>query len=149
MCALKTRLTYVMTMLKIFHNINTNTFLCDRFLLQITDLGRTRTLSTYLSRATYINPTILKVDIPTSYRKKRSPSINIYASGFYISLSYNGKNISDSMTLVIYNDLCYSCSALTMECNMTVRKHFCCTRFENGIKTLISILISYSFLSLQ
>lgn len=86
---------------------------------EITDLGRTRTLSTYLSRATYINPTILKVDIPTSYRKKRSPSINVYASGFYISVSYNGKNYSDSVTLVIYNDLCYSCSALTTECNMT------------------------------
>lgn len=134
MCALHTRLTYV-----IFFNMNTKTFLCNRFLLQITDLGRTRTLTTYISRATYINPTILKVDFPTSYRKKRPPSENVYASGFYISLSYDEINFSDFLTIVIYNDLCYSCSASTMQCNMTVRKHFCCIRFENGIKPLTSI----------
>lgn len=62
---------------------------------------------------------MIRVTFPTNYRKRRTPFKNVYASGFNISLSYDEINYSDSLTLVIYNDLCYSCSASTMECNMT------------------------------
>lgn len=84
---------------------------------KITDSGELKTLSTNVIEANYINPTMLRIIFPTSYRKRRSASKNVY--GFYISLSYDEINYSDSLTLVIYNDLCYSCSASTMECNRT------------------------------
>lgn len=85
---------------------------------------------------------MLRIIFPTSYRKRRSASKNVY--GFYISLSYDEINYSDSLTLVIYNDLCYSCSASTMECNRTVRKHNCCLHFHNEIKILFFYFNSYS-----
>lgn len=103
----------------IFGYFVTNTVFAKLDEFKITDLGMTRTLTTYLSRANFINPTLLKVDFPTNYRKKGSPSENVYASGFNISLSYDEINFSDSLTIVIYNDLCYSCSAFTLQCNMT------------------------------
>eukprot|EP00105_Crassostrea_gigas_P003759 XP_011416707.1 PREDICTED: von Willebrand factor D and EGF domain-containing protein [Crassostrea gigas] len=86
---------------------------------KITDSGELKTVSTNVLEANYINPTMIRVTFPTNYRKRRTPFKNVYASGFNISLSYDEINYSDSVTLVIYNDLCYSCSASTMECNMT------------------------------
>lgn len=81
---------------------------------------------------------MIRVTFPTNYRKRRTPFKNVYASGFNISLSYDEINYSDSVTLVIYNDLCYSCSASTMECNMTVRKRHCWPSFHilYGIKNV-------------
>lgn len=86
---------------------------------KVTDSGEVKTLSTYVIEANYINPTMIRIDFPNNYRKRRSPSENVYASGFYIGLSYDETNYSDSLTLVIFNDLCYNCIASTMECNMT------------------------------
>lgn len=39
--------------------------------------------------------------------------------GFDISLSYDGIHFSESLTLVIYNDACYNCSATPPECSTT------------------------------
>lgn len=96
-------------------------------------------LSTYYIQTTYINPTVLRINFPTNPRRQQSSFTNVYASGFYISLSYDENNYSDSLTLVIYNDLCYSCSASTMECNMTVRKHHCWPLiFNSELKMFLS-----------
>lgn len=85
----------------------------------IADSGRLNMLSTYDIQTTYINPTVLRINFPTNPRRQQSSFTNVYASGYYISLSYDETNYSDSLALVIYNDLCYSCNASTMECNMT------------------------------
>lgn len=110
----------------------------------MTDSGELKTVSTNVLEANYINPTVLRVNFPTNYRKRRTPFKNVYASGFNISLSYDEINYSDSLTLVIYNDLCYSCSASTLECNMTVRKHHCRPLiFHNELKMYVSIIFAY------
>lgn len=98
-------------------------FLNKIFLPQITDLGRTNTLSTEIVVATPTSPTVLRIDFPTPSRKKRSSLGYTYGRGFQISLSYDEIHFSESMTVIIYNDACYSCSASTLKCNITVRKN--------------------------
>lgn len=101
-------------------------FLNKIFLPQITDLGRTNTLSTEIVVATPTSPTVLRIDFPAPSRKKRSSSGYTYGRGFLISLSYDEIHFSESMTVIIYNDACYSCSASTLTCNITVRKTGIC-----------------------
>lgn len=86
---------------------------------EITDLGRTNTLSTEIVVATPTSPTVLRIDFPAPSRKKRSSSGYTYGRGFLISLSYDEIHFSESMTVIIYNDACYSCSASTLTCNIT------------------------------
>lgn len=86
---------------------------------EITDLGRTNTLSTVIVVATPTSPTVLRIDFPTPSRKKRSSLGYTYGRGFQISLSYDEIHFSESMTVIIYNDACYSCSASTLKCNIT------------------------------
>lgn len=88
-------------------------FLC---LCQITNMGRTTLLSTYNTQVTYVNPIILRIIFPTNSR----PSSG---NGFYISLSYDAKYFGDSVVMIIYNDVCYSCNASTLECINTVIIH--------------------------
>lgn len=96
---------------------NGSCFLCLR---QITNLGKTTVLSTYNIQATYVNPTILRINFPTN---SRSSSGNTWGNGFYISLSYDAKHFGDSLVMIIYNDVCYSCNASTLACTNTVTKH--------------------------
>lgn len=72
-------------------------------------MGRTTLLSTYNTQVTYVNPIILRIIFPTNSR----PSSG---NGFYISLSYDAKYFGDSVVMIIYNDVCYSCNASTLEC---------------------------------
>lgn len=88
-------------------------------LCQITNFGRTTVLSNYTTQATYINPTIVRINFPTN---SRSSSENTWGSGFNISLSYDAKHFGDSLVIIIYNDVCYSCNASTLECTNTVTK---------------------------
>lgn len=88
-------------------------------IFQITNLGRTTVSSTYNTQATYINPTILRINFPPN---SRSSSGNAWGNGFYISLSYDAKHFGDSLVMIIYNDVCYSCNASTLECKNTVTK---------------------------
>lgn len=70
-----------------------------------------------------MSPTVLRINFPTLTRRKRSYSGYTYGRGFQISLSYDEIHFSESMTVIIYNDACYSCSASTLKCNITVRKY--------------------------
>lgn len=47
---------------------------------------------------------------------------DVYGRGFYISLFYDVIYFSDYLIIVIYNDVCYSCSVILLECNIMVIK---------------------------
>lgn len=99
---------------------------------EITDLGIKRALSVDILQATYISYTVLGVNFPTTTRRKRSSSGYTYGRGFYISLSYDEVNFSESMPVIIYNDACYSCNASSLECNIMST---CETSTTNGIQS--------------
>lgn len=86
--------------------------------IKITYLGKTARLSTTTFQTTYITPTILRINLPTTNRRRRSPSGNLYGIGFHISLSYDNIHFGKSMPIVIFNDVCYICSVSTLECNI-------------------------------
>lgn len=86
---------------------------------EITDLGKTDRLSTATLKTTHITPTILRINLPTINLRRRSSYGNLYGIGFYISLSYDNMHFGESMPIVIFNDVCYTCSASTLECNIT------------------------------
>lgn len=92
------------------------------FFFKITDLGKTANLSTAIFQTTLITPTILRINFPTTNRRRRSPSGNLYGIGFHISLSYDKIHFGESMPIVIFNDVCYTCNVSTLECNITVKK---------------------------
>lgn len=94
-------------------------FKCYECLCQITNFGRLTVLSNYTTQATYINPTIVRINFPTN---SRSSSENTWGSGFNISVSYDATHFGDSLVIIIYNDVCYSCNASTLECTNTVTK---------------------------
>lgn len=79
----------------------------------------TKILSTSTLLSTNMTLTILKISILNS-RSKQSPSVESYGMSFNISLSYEAIHFSESLTLVIYNDACYNCSATPPECSTTV-----------------------------
>lgn len=80
----------------------------------------------YNIKVIYINLIILRIEFLINYCKRWLIFKIVYVSGFYICLFYDDNIYSDFLILVIYNDLCYSCSVLMMECNMMVRKYNCC-----------------------
>lgn len=49
-------------------------------------------------------------------------------------------HFSESMTIIIYNDACYICSAITLECNITVRKYMPTTLPDNYSSAMVGFL---------
>lgn len=45
---------------------------------------------------------------------------DFYGMGFDISLFYDGIYFSEFLILVIYNDVCYNCSVILLECSIMV-----------------------------
>jgi hypothetical protein len=49
-------------------------------------------------------------ELPES-RKKRSVEFKVLATGYYISVSNNGDNYTDPLTILVYDSVCYECNA--------------------------------------
>ncbi|XP_052063239.1 uncharacterized protein LOC127702954 isoform X1 [Mytilus californianus] len=72
------------------------------------------------------SPTISKADIKHSYmvscefanaRRKRSTSnTTVFADGYEISLSNDGSNYGEVVTLIVYDEECYSCNTVNVTC---------------------------------
>ncbi|XP_056020810.1 von Willebrand factor D and EGF domain-containing protein-like [Ostrea edulis] len=62
-------------------------------------------------------PNLITVVIPSSTRKKRSTTEQ-YGTGYDISLSYDGSNFGDQLSLIVYDDACYNCNATTIGCTI-------------------------------
>ncbi|XP_065929944.1 von Willebrand factor D and EGF domain-containing protein isoform X2 [Magallana gigas] len=100
----------------IFGHFRSETVYAKLEKFEITNFGRLTVLSNYTTQATYINPTIVRINFPTN---SRSSSENTWGSGFNISVSYDATHFGDSLVIIIYNDVCYSCNASTLECTNT------------------------------
>jgi hypothetical protein len=49
-------------------------------------------------------------------RKKRPVEFKVLATGYYISVSNNGDNYTDPLTILVYDFVCYECNAASMIC---------------------------------
>ncbi|XP_056022076.1 uncharacterized protein LOC125649695 [Ostrea edulis] len=73
--------------------------------------------NTFNTTAQWRAPNLITVVIPSSTRKKRSTTEQ-YGTGYDISLSYDGSNFGDELSLVVYDDTCFNCNATTISCTI-------------------------------
>ncbi|XP_063420935.1 uncharacterized protein LOC134706153 [Mytilus trossulus] len=65
--------------------------------------------------AKFRNMFMVSVDFGSS-RRKRASAKTFMAEGYEISLSYDGANFGDSTRIIIYDETCYSCNSIIVEC---------------------------------
>ena len=65
--------------------------------------------------AEYRNMFTVSVPLP-SPRRKRSSSETVMADGFQIRLSNDGVNFGHYVSIIIYDDSCYSCNTTSIKC---------------------------------
>lgn len=54
-------------------------------------------------------------------RHKRSIDNDIIGSGYYISVSNNGKDFTEELTTIVYDSTCYGCNLASLTCDELVR----------------------------
>ncbi|CAC5375040.1 TN [Mytilus coruscus] len=111
-CKLTTRPCKAMN---IFGEFLTTSVWCKRRHFQILENDLLYTPSEELVLAEYRNPFMLTLDLPTS-RKKRSVDNKVLSEGYDISFSYDGQNFGKETSIIIYDDLKYSCNTTTKTC---------------------------------
>ncbi|XP_052063299.1 von Willebrand factor D and EGF domain-containing protein-like [Mytilus californianus] len=111
-CTLTTRSCKAMN---IFGEFKTTSVWCKRRHFQILENDLVYTPSEELVLAEYRNPFMLTLDLPTS-RKKRSADNKVLSEGYDISFSYDGQNFGKETSIIIYDDLKYSCNTTAKTC---------------------------------
>ncbi|CAC5389963.1 unnamed protein product [Mytilus coruscus] len=69
----------------------------------------------FINSGTYKSSFFMLCELPAT-RSKRSVDFAIVATGFHISISNNGKDFTDQLSMLVYDSLCYSCNSTTFEC---------------------------------
>lgn len=62
-------------------------------------------------------------------RKRRSVSNDKTAEGYEISLSYDNQNYGDVVSIIIYDETCYSCNSTTRTCITLVSENIYKTKY--------------------
>lgn len=68
---------------------------------------------------TYSSSMLMYCKLP-GFRRKRSVDVDVIPTGFHISVSNNGKNYTEPLTILLYDSLCYECNITTMTCEKQV-----------------------------
>ncbi|XP_052084362.1 uncharacterized protein LOC127721632 [Mytilus californianus] len=70
----------------------------------------------FTNPGTYSSSFLMYCNLPES-RKKRSVAEEYVASGYFISVSNNGNEFTEELTVIIFDARCYTCNSTTFECN--------------------------------
>lgn len=70
----------------------------------------------FANPGTYSSSFLMYCNLPVS-RKKRSVAEEYVASGYFISVSNNGHEFTEELTVIIFDARCYACNSTTFECN--------------------------------
>ncbi|XP_071174260.1 von Willebrand factor D and EGF domain-containing protein-like [Mytilus edulis] len=101
--------------INVFGEFVTTTVWCKRRHFQILENDLLYTQRDELVLAKYRNPFMLTLNLPAS-RKKRSVDNAVLSEGYDISFSYDGQNFGEETSIIIYDDLKYSCNITTKTC---------------------------------
>ncbi|XP_052090376.1 von Willebrand factor D and EGF domain-containing protein-like [Mytilus californianus] len=66
-------------------------------------------------QANFRNMFTVSLDLMSSGKNRSTPE-TIVAEGFEISLSYDGTNFGESVSIIIYDENCYSCNSTSIAC---------------------------------
>ncbi|CAC5392582.1 unnamed protein product [Mytilus coruscus] len=75
----------------------------------------------FINSGIYRSSFFMLCELPAA-RSKRSIDIEVVATGFHISISNNGKDFTDQLSMLIYDSLCYSCNSTTFECDELITR---------------------------
>lgn len=103
--------------------------------LQITEETLSYTDDEQISLVEYRNLFMITVKLPL-LRRKRSSNPTVISDGYDISLSYDGINFGDNISIIIYDDQHYSCNSTTKYCE---------TMLDNPQVSLSNIVIEIFF----
>ncbi|VDI13449.1 Hypothetical predicted protein [Mytilus galloprovincialis] len=70
----------------------------------------------FTNPGTYSSSFLMYCYLPES-RKTRSVAEEYVASGYFISVSNNGHEFTEELTVIIFDARCYTCNSTTFECN--------------------------------
>ncbi|XP_076104146.1 von Willebrand factor D and EGF domain-containing protein-like [Mytilus galloprovincialis] len=68
-------------------------------------------------KAEYRNPYMVTCQLASS-GIKRDLSNTVMAEGYYLSFSLDGSTFGEEVTIIIYDENCYSCNAITVSCSI-------------------------------
>jgi hypothetical protein len=69
--------------------------------------------------AKYRNMFMVSVELPSS-RRKRDTSDTALAYGYEISLSNDRQSFGESVSIIIYDENCYTCNSTSVTCTVLV-----------------------------
>ncbi|XP_052075060.1 von Willebrand factor D and EGF domain-containing protein-like isoform X2 [Mytilus californianus] len=111
---------------------------------KVVDNSKSYSSNWEVNKAEYRNMFMVTVELNVA-RKTRASSGNKMAEGYEITLSNDGTNFGDEVTILIYDDGCFSCN-LSMTC---VSLEVCESSIENqennkdSNKTIIALALSF------
>ncbi|XP_063440470.1 uncharacterized protein LOC134721414 [Mytilus trossulus] len=115
-CKLSTRLCEA---INVFGEFLTTSVWYKRIHFQILENDLLYTTSAELVLAEYRNQFMITLNLPAS-RKKRSVDNKVFSEGYDISFSYDGQNFGKEASIIIYDDLKYSCNTTTKTCQSLI-----------------------------
>ncbi|VDI39774.1 Hypothetical predicted protein [Mytilus galloprovincialis] len=113
---------------------------CKRRHFQILENDLLYTTINEVVSVEYRNPFMLTLDLPTS-RKNRSVDSNVLSEGYDISFSYDGQNFGKETSIIIYDDLKYSCNTTTKTCISLIVDESTETK-QNVIMIVVPVTVS-------
>lgn len=90
-----------------------HTFVYKIYYEQITDNGKQLSGIEVIKTAVYSYENLISCDYPNS-RKRRS--INNMPEGYDITLSFDKNNYGDTVSIIIYDEDCFSCNSTSITC---------------------------------
>ncbi|VDI01231.1 Hypothetical predicted protein [Mytilus galloprovincialis] len=71
---------------------------------------------TTTAKATMINSYMVSCDLPHARQKRSTTSGIIFAEGYEISVSNDGSNFGEDVTILVYDEECFSCETVNVTC---------------------------------
>ncbi|XP_076111545.1 von Willebrand factor D and EGF domain-containing protein-like [Mytilus galloprovincialis] len=71
---------------------------------------------TTTAKATMINSYMVSCDLPHARQKRSTTSEIIFAEGYEISVSNDGSNFGEDVTILVYDEECFSCETVNVTC---------------------------------
>lgn len=67
-----------------------------------------------------INSYMVSCDLPHARQKRSTTSGIIFAEGYEISVSNDGSNFGEDVTILVYDEECFSCETVNVTCTALV-----------------------------
>lgn len=100
----------------IYGNFDSTEVWCNLFYFQVINDVKQSTSTPEIVKADVVSHVMVSCPLKTSSKRKKRSIFDTSAEGFDISLSNDGVNFGNNVTLIIFDEDCYSCNPTTATC---------------------------------